>query len=737
VRDVASGRQTVLVKKSRASVKNPRSVVIVALLIVVAWFGIGGVGGGSVGKLSQVQKNDTSEFLPKEAESVTVAAEAAKFQGEHALPLLIVAERPAGLTREDLAAVGAMAQKLPTVSVPKAGGTVGDYLTSLKPAVIPSQDGQGVLVAVSLDQAKVSTTDAKGSRPLGAVVEAVRGAVSADLGASGLATHVTGPAGFVADIVQAFAGIDGILLGVTLAVVLVILLVVYRSPVLPFAVLMSAVFGLSLAGMVVYPLAKAGHIDLSGQSQGIMFILSVGAATDYALLLVARYKEELHEYESPWEAMKVAWRAAVAPILASGTTVILGLLCLLLAQLGSTRGLGPVGAFGILGSMAASLTLLPALLVLGRRWIFWPRIPRFDHISPSEAVTEALRPDTPSKGWARVARGVGRHPRRTWIITALALAAAAAFVPTFKQDGITASETFRTQVESVTGQTALERHFPAGAGSPVQVLVPEDKVTQTLEVISRHTDLKDAYAGVAPGAPAKVVDGQVLVQATLTMPGESPAAGAVIERLRTDLDAVSPQALVGGRAAEAQDVRSASDRDFRVLVPAITFVVFLVLMLLLRALVAPLLLIVANLLSFAATIGISALMFNHVFKFANADPSTMTIAFVFLVALGVDYSIFLMTRAREEVPRRGTRQGILAALAVTGGVITSAGIVLAATFGALAVIPLLFLVQTAFIVAFGVLIDTLIVRSLLVPAVVHDLGDRTWWPSRLRKVAAD
>lgn len=714
--------------------KNPRSVVVAALLIVIAWFGIGGVGGQLIGKLSQVQKNDNSEFLPADAESVQVAKDLARLRGgESSLPLIVVAERSEGVTPQDLAALGQFAQGLPTAAVDEEGaslGTVGDFLANPQVPVIPSEDGKAAMVVVSLDQAKVSATGTDGERPLGAVVQSVRDSAETTLATDGLATHVTGPGGYIADIVKAFAGIDGLLLAVTLGVVLLILLIVYRSPVLPFAVLLSAVFGLSLAGLIVFPLAKAGHIDLSGQSQGIMFILTVGAATDYALLLVARYKEELHEFESPWQAMKVAWRASVEPILASGTTVILGLLCLLLADLGSTRGLGPVGALGILGAMAASLTLLPALLVLGRRWIFWPTVPRYDATSPSDTVTAALAPDGHPKGWAKVARAVGRNPRRTWIVTALALIAAAAFAPTFKADGITQSQTFMTKVESVTGQEVLARHFAAGAGSPVQVLVPADKAEAALGVLARHTDLQDAFIGTAPGRPSEPVDGTQIVQATLVADAESPEAGKVIEQLRTDLDQVSPEARVGGRAAEATDVRAASDRDFLVLVPTITLVVLLVLMVLLRALVGPLVLMAANLLSFAATIGVSALAFNHVFTFANADPSTATIGFVFLVALGVDYSIFLMTRAREEVPRRGTKQGVLAALAVTGGVITSAGIVLAATFGTLWVIPLLFLAQTAFIVSFGVLLDTLVVRSLLVPAVVHELGDRTWWPSR-------
>ena len=736
--------------RNSGRVKNPRSVVIAALLIVIAWFGIGGLGGQKIGKLSEVQKNDSSQFLPASVESREVQAAITKFTGPQALPLIVVAERADGgaLTPADLGALGSFAAAVP--AVPVEGTTerpLSDFLAAPQVPLIPSQDGKGAMVILSLDQQATADADASGERALGPVTDAVRTAVEKDLTAAGLSAHVTGPAGFIADLVKAFAGIDGILLGVTLAVVLLILLVVYRSPVLPFTVLLSAVFGLSLAGLVVHPLAKAGHLDLSGQSQGIMFILVVGAATDYALLLVARYKEELHNHESPWAAMKVAWRASLEPIVASGTTVILGLLCLLLADLGSTRGLGPVGAIGIAGAMAASLTLLPALLVLGRRWIFWPSIPRPDHHGMAARLDEmAAAGDSAAgasrvqpKGWGRVAALVGRAPRGTLIGTLVVLLAMAAFLPTFKAQGIQQSETFLVSVDSVTGQKVLEKHFDAGAGSPLQVLVPEDKAAAALEVLPDEKGLSDAYAGVAPAAPGdpaaepKVVDGKVLLQASLEAASDSLAAGDVVDRVRTDLDSVSTDALVGGRAAEAHDVRLASSRDLKVVVPAITLLVFLVLALLLRALVAPLLLMAANLLSFGATLGFSAIMFNHVFHFGGVDPATTLIGFVFLVALGVDYSIFLMTRAREETPKRGTKRGMLAALTVTGGVITSAGIVLAATFGALAVIPLLFLAQVAFIVAFGVLLDALVVRSLLVPAAVVALGDRTWWPSRLAK----
>jgi len=414
----------------------------------------------------------------------------------------------------------------------------------------------------------------------------------------------------------------------------------------------------------------------------------------------------------------------VEPIAASAATVILGLLCLLLSQLGSTRGLGPIGALGIAGALVASLTFLPAVLLLFGRRIFWPIVPRVDHVHAEDSVGR--------RGlWGRVAGIVGRHPRRTWVLALVALLACAAFAPTLKAGGVTQSQLFLNKVESVTGQEVLARHFPAGSGSPVQIIAPQAKAERALTAVKSVGGIASAFVGQTPGVPPKVVDGNVLIQATLAPAADSPAAEGVVEQLRGRLDQVGPDVLVGGSTAINLDVRQASERDLRVIIPAILAVVFLVLMLLLRSLVAPLVLVVANVISFAATLGVAAVVFNHVFGFPGSDPATPLYAFVFLVALGIDYSIFLMTRVREEARERGTRPGILVGLAVTGGVITSAGIVLAATFSALSVIPILFLVQIAFIVAFGVLLDTLVVRSLLVPAFAHDIGARIWWPSRL------
>jgi len=702
-------------------------VRVIALLVVLVWFGVSGVGGPLVGRLSEVQKNDNASFLPAQAESTEVMNEVARFSESEALPFIVVMEGKGAVTPQQQQAAADFVSQLPGLRLPKLGGdhSLGDYLTETPRVAIPSKDGQALLLVVPVDSKK-SAEPYGDTTPLFEAADELRAAARTAVAPSGLTTYVTGPGGITADLVTAFGGIDGILLLVALGVVFVILLVVYRSPILPFAVLITAVFGLALAALAIFPLARDEVIGLSGQSQGILSILVVGAATDYSLLLVSRYKEELHDHDSTWVAMKRAWRGAVEPIVASGATVILGLLCLLLSDLGNTSGLGPVGAIGIAGALVSALTFLPAVLLLFGRSIFWPAIPRLDHVHAQDKIgTRGL--------WGRVASMVGEHPRRTWVLTLAGLLAAAAFLPTLKAEGITQSQIFLNEVESVTGQEVLAKHFPAGSGSPVQVVAPEAKASEVVGVLSREKGVNDPYAGLAPGAPPKVVDGTVVVQATLTAAADSPEADDVVRRLRADLDAVGDEVLVGGQTAMNLDVRDASNRDLRVIIPAILLVIFVVLALLLRSLVAPLLLVAANVVSFAATMGVAALAFNHVFDFPGSDPSTPLYGFVFLVALGIDYSIFLMTRVREETMRIGTRRGILVGLAVTGGVITSAGVVLASTFSALAILPLLFLAQIAFIVAFGVLLDTLVVRSLLVPALAYDIGPRIWWPSRLSR----
>ncbi|MGW4521810.1 MMPL family transporter [Amycolatopsis sp. NPDC004378] len=668
---------------------------LIPALLVIAWLALGGIGGPYAGKLSQVAKNDNAAFLPRSAEATEVADEQKAFTPRQVLPATVVAERTTGLTAEDRRFLDAKARKLGGIP-----GVVGPLGT---PEQAP-RDDQAVQLAVPI-LADGNPAD---------VVKEVRAQLTG--APAGLTVLVTGPAGQIADLVKAFGGIDGILLLVAGGVVALILIAVYRSPLLPFLVLLSAVFALGLASLVVYLLAKNDVLALNGQSQGILSILVFGAATDYALLLVARFREQLRDTPSRFDALRLAWRATLEPIAASAGTVILGVLCLLFSDLNSNKGLGPVAAIGIGAALLASTTFLPAALALCGRGAFWPFKPALGSAHPETAGI-----------WGRVARLVGRRPRAVWVVTALVLGIGVAFLPQLKASGTAQSDVFLTQVESGTGQDVLGRHFPGGLGAPAITIADAGAVPAVLAASKMD--------GIAQSVPLpKEVHGRVQILSVLNDPADSEAAVATVGRLRDAVHAIpGANAKVGGPTAIQLDTQRTSERDRALIIPIVLLVIFLVLALLLRSLLAPLLLIATVVLSFAATMGVSALVFNHLLDFPGADPVVPLFGFVFLVALGIDYNIFLMTRVREEALSRGTRDGTLRGLSLTGGVITSAGVVLAATFSALAVIPILFLAQIAFIVAFGVLLDTFLVRSLLVPALTVDVGRRIWWPSALAK----
>ncbi|MDP9239234.1 MAG: MMPL family transporter, partial [Actinomycetota bacterium] len=509
-----------------------------------------------------------------------------------------------------------------------------------------------------------------------------------------------------------------------------------RSLVLWLVPLICAGMAYTLAQGVVYLLAKHAGLTVNGQSQGILTVLVFGAGTDYALLLISRYREELRRHESKYAAMRRALRGAAPAILASGTTVIIGLLCLLFSELNSNKSLGPVGAVGIAAALLVMLTFLPALLLFGR-WLFFPFIPRYGSPSHEESGL-----------WGRVSRLVGRRPRWSWAATAIVLLILAAFSTTLTAEGISQNDSLTKKTEAVLGQSVLTRHFPSGSGSPEAIIAKASSACQVIEA-AKATPGVASVAAFPPGsnltctrslpsgkyAPPKVVDGLVEIDAVLAADPGSPAGDATVERLRDRVHQVKgADALVGGGTSANLDVQKASQRDRTVIIPIVLLVILLILSLLLRAIVAPLLLVATVVLSFTATLGVCALVFTHIFHFAGADSAFPLFTFIFLVALGIDYNIFLMTRVREETLAHGTRPGILKGLAVTGGVITSAGVVLAATFSVLGVLPLVFLTELGFAVAFGVLMDTLLVRSVLVPALSYDIGKRIWWPSRLSRV---
>jgi RND superfamily putative drug exporter len=600
---------------------------------------------------------------------------------------------------------------------------------------IPSDDGKAVQFIVPVNE----------STEIKEAVQELRDAV-AEAAPAGMQTFVTGPAGLAADLTAAFAGIDGILLLVALAAVFVILLVVYRSLLLPIMVLLTSVFALCAAILLVFGMAKAGWIQLNGQSQGILSILVIGAATDYALLYVARFREALTHTTNRTGAVLTAWKASFEPILASGATVIIALLCLLFSDLNSNKALGPVAAAGILCSLFAALTLLPALMALLGRAAFWPFRPKL--VPAEEREPELVTGLEGQKGlWRATGSLVSRRPRTIWVASVLLLVAASAGVLQLKANGVPQTDVILSASNAVDGQDALARHFDAGSGSPAVVVADQGKAQEVLNSVKAADGVGEAYLLAegsvpitgAPGTPSEpdVREGRVLINATLSSAADSLEAEEAVKALRNDVKAVDPGALVGGVTATALDTNTTAQRDLVIIIPVVLVVILFILMLLLRSVVAPVLLVLSVVLSYAAAMGVSALVFNNILGFPGADATVPLFGFVFLVALGVDYNIFLMSRVREESLKHGTRPGILRGLGVTGGVITSAGVVLAATFAALGVIPIMFLVQLAFIVAFGVLLDTVLVRSLLVPALAYDIGPKIWWPSKLGRPEAD
>ncbi|WP_207346237.1 MMPL family transporter [Arthrobacter sp. E3] len=718
---------------------SPKRWLRIALpaILILIWFAAAGIGGPTFGKISDVSTNDQASFLPANAESTVVLDWQTRFVDTKAIPAVVLLTSEQPLTQTQLGEIAALSQKMGAITgvqKPEPPAT-----TSIA-GPIPSADKLAVEFLVPIT----------GTEEINTVVGDLR-QVLKDSAPAGLTVYVTGPAGLTADLVSAFAGIDGVLLLVALLAVFVILLVVYRSVVLPILVLFTSVVALSASILVIYYLASWDWIKLSGQSQGILSILVIGAATDYSLLLVARFREALHQVQSKWAALGRALRGAWEPILASGSTVILAMLCLLFSDLNSNRSLGPIAAIGILFSLLAALTFLPALLVVFGRVAFWPFRPKVEHAHAHKHVALSKSPLTEATMhdvelglagigglWRRVGLLIARKPRVTWVVTLVLLLAASTGVLQLQANGVSQTEVILGQSNAVDGQKALAKHFDGGSGSPVVIIVDENKQAQVLAAVTGTAGIADAsfYTGNGrPDAAAQPVvkDGRVLLNATLQDQADSDAAEQVVVDLRDHLPAVDSGVLVGGVSAIALDTNVTAQRDLVKIVPLVLVVITIVLMLLLRSIVAPLLLIGSVVLSYAATMGISALVFNHVFGFPGADATVPLFGFVFLVALGVDYNIFLMTRVREESLLMGTHAGVLRALGKTGGVITSAGVVLAATFAALGVIPLLFLAQLAFIVAFGVLLDTVIVRSLLVPAVTYDVGNHVWWPSKLSK----
>ena len=692
--------------------------------MVIAWFGVTGFFGPLFGKLTSVQENDNSAFLPDSAESTKAVKLLESFAaGEStAFPTLVLLEGSVG--PEVLQQINAHLETVPDL---KLGGTDVPLSKYLLPGsqvtAFPAPDGKAVLASILLDGAAIAEVLPNDEPVLPAIVEALREDFTPFAKELGFDSYVTGAGGLIGDLFGAFGDLDSTLLLTTLGVVAFILIIVYRSPILWILPLLSAVFALSTAGGIIYLLAKNNVIDVNGQSQGILSVLVLGAGTDYALLLISRYREELHHNDKPVAAMRAAYKGTFEPIVASGATVSLGLLVLLLSDLSGNRGLGPIGAIGVVVAVITMVTLLPAFLVLFGRWIFWPRIPRFDDVDSQLTGT-----------WAKVGNLVERRPRRAWVMTGLLLVVLAAFSTTLKTDGLSTSESFTGNPESVVGQKLLLNHFPGGEGDPTKVILKNELIP----AVSAKLQSVEGVTAVAPEANAAgviVKNGLSILNVTLSTAPDSRESRDRIPAIREAVKSIDDSILVGGTTAVFFDTDVAARHDNRTVIPVVLLLITLILGLLLRSIVSAVLLLGTVVLSYFATLGVCALVFNHIFGFAGADASFPLFAFIFLVALGIDYNIFLMTRVREEAGKLGTRKGVIKGLTVTGSVITSAGIVLAATFGVLGILPLVFLAELGFAVAFGVLLDTIIVRSILVPALVHEIGPKVWWPSKLAKSA--
>ena len=777
------------------------------------------------GKFADAEDNESTSFLPGDAESTDALSAAEELQDGELAPAVIVYRRDSGLTAADGRQIRADVREMSETRFPgvvadgstaASGGDGGGPAQADAPppaaaapvgcadptATVPGQPtGYAPFVGpvCSPDgRAAIVTAYLKGDGEAETILDPIDAwrEVASDPG-GGLEVKITGGAGFAADAISIFENINSTLILAALSLVIFLLILIYRSPMFFFIPLIAVVFAELLSRSLGYGVSELGF-TINGQSSSIMSVLVLGAGTDYALLLVARYREELHVNPDRHAAMRTALASAAPAIFASAATVIAALLCLMIAEVNGTAGLGPIAAIGIACAALSMLTLLPALLTIFGRRAFWPYVPHTLESAPTgddctdrarEKIIEGSgvgalvrvvlasllvvlllplvllnwlvhrmsgrripslivgkwldprffgpyevrryrrekRVDATHGFWKRVGDRVAAGPRRVMLGSIAILLLFCAGFAFFSTD-LTEDEAYRDPVESIEGQEILGESFPSGATAPTDIVVGDPNRVGPVRRAVAGVDGVEAVTGpVAQGPPG------VLVQATLAPEPYSTDAIDLVEPIREAAHDAAPDAVVGGPTAIQFDFREAAGRDSLVIPPLVLLVVLLILIGLLRALIAPLVLIGTVILSFLAALGFGYFVFEVIFGFPGSDPGIPLFAFVFLVALGVDYNIFLIARAREEAEKHGTEQGVLRALAVTGGVITSAGIVLAGTFSVLASLPLVFLTEMGFIVAFGVLLDTFLVRSVLVPAIALNMGRKFWWPSRLSR----
>ncbi|MFI2298880.1 MMPL family transporter [Actinacidiphila glaucinigra] len=675
-----------------------RAARLVPWGVLVLWLAVLALAGPMAGGLAGDQQNRAVDYLPASAGSTRAAVLQDALPGGEATELLVVYHRDGGLTAADRArAAGQMADVAKAHRLTGAG----------QPRGVPSQDGSTLMYPVA------STEPGQDDAAVEAFVEDVR-AVAA--GGDGLTVQVGGPGAVGTDMKEVYSSLDGPLLYTTVAVVAVLLVLIYRSPLLWLLPLLVAGVADATAMAAVHGLHRAFDITVTGQSQGVMTILVFGAGTDYALLLVSRYREELRRVPRPYDAMRAALRGCGPAVLASSATVAAGLLCLLAADLNSSRGMGPIAAVGVLCALAAMTTLLPALLVLLGRRVFWPLVPVHGGEPP---VRRGL--------FTSMGGLVARRPLAVLAGGAVllgALAVGAVGLP----GSLRNDDAFTSAPESVAAMRTLARADSDGGAQPITVMAPAGRAAE-VAAAARTTE------GVTAVERGRSGGGWTELSVTARAVPDSAGEAATVEELRAELDG-RYGTYVGGPGAQQLDLADTSARDRLLVVPLVLLSVLLVLVALLRSIVAPLLLVAAVIAVWGASLGIGGLVFGPLFGFGGTDPGLPLLSFVFLVALGVDYGIFLMHRMREEsLAGAAPATAALTALRTTGGVIASAGLVLAATFSVLLAMPLVSLVELGFVIAVGVLLDTFLVRTCLVTSASLLLGHRVWWPGRLGRPA--
>jgi RND superfamily putative drug exporter len=668
-------------------------------LVLVGWLILAAALGPLAGKLGEVEESGPNAFLPRGAESAQVNTELEKFRTDPVMPAVVV------YSGSD--AIGSTMKSKAEADRAAFATYVAEGEQIAPP--VPSDDGKALMLVVPLSSEDDGITDR---------VKEIRDIAGANA-PPGLDVEVGGPAGSLIDQIAVFDSLDSTLLIATGLVVAVLLLITYRSPILWLFPLLSVAFAAVLTQVATYLLAKHAGLPVDPQSAGILMVLVFGVGTDYALLLIARYREELHRHEDRHTAMKLALRHSGPAILASAGTIAVGLACLSLADINSSRSLGLVGAIGVICGFLAMITILPALLVLAGRWVFWPFVPRFGTPVHKRGTV-----------WSRIGAAVARRPRWSWMMS-VGVAGALALSAFSIDMGLRQSELFQDKPESVVAQERISAHYPSGASDPAKIVTRTAQAAAVKAAASQVAGVARVDNGDGDGGRTR--DGALTtLSVVLKDVPDSQAAKDTVDRLRDRVHTVEgADALVGGTTAQTLDTQRAADRDLRTVIPVVLLVVLLVLVWLLRAIVAPVLLLATVVLSYFAALGASNLLFEHVLGFAGVDWSLPLMGFVFLVALGIDYNIFLMHRVREEAVRLGHARGVLEGLTTTGGVITSAGVVLAATFAVFAGLPLVTMAQLGVLVGIGVLLDTFLVRTVLVPALALDLGRWFWWPGRL------